>query len=111
MKVRTRIQIRMTHKEWIIILTMGGKQIPRANLKEKGKINPLTIILESVEEPQTHTILGIEKFVKEHNGMKMVRQLPLHGLDPSNFALICVHSLLKTLELYWRPSKEPTLIF
>ncbi len=85
--------MRMTHKEWIIILAMGGKQIPRANLKEKGKIKPLTISQESVEEPQIHTILGIEKFVKEHNGMKMVCLLPFHGLDPSNFAPICVHSL------------------
>jgi len=83
----------MTHKEWIIILAMGGKQIPRANLKEKGKIKPLTISQESVEEPQIHTILGIEKFVKGHNGMKMVRLLLFHGLDPSNFAPTCVHSL------------------
>ncbi len=73
MKVRTRSQMRMTHKEWIIILDMGGKQIPRANLKEKGKTKPLTISQESVEEPLIHTILGIEKFVKEHESFPKFR--------------------------------------
>ena len=75
-------------------LAMGDKQTPRANPKEKGNINPITSILESVEEiPTILETIQAEKFVKERNGMKMVCLLPFPGLDPSNFAPICVHSL------------------
>ncbi len=53
---------------------MENNRIPRANPKEKGNINPLTSILESVEE--IPMIVWAETCVKERNGTAMVRQLP-----------------------------------
>jgi hypothetical protein len=72
MKVRTRTQLQMTLKEWIMSPVMGNNRTPRANPKEKGNINPLT--MESVEE----ILMKIweEKYAKERNGTVMVRLLP-----------------------------------
>ncbi len=71
MKVRIHT-LRMTLKEWIMSPVMGNNRTPRANPKEKGNINPLT--MESVEEITMK--IREEMCVKERNGTVMVRLLP-----------------------------------